>query len=693
MTETIDLKKIDELDITKTEDQYEYAKIVEDLYKGSKPYIDSCSRIWDENIRFFEGDQYIYYSDTSNRYETIPSTKYNDYIPRPVTNLMFSILITIASVLTKGKPTAFAYANSENEKDLNAAKLSETIVDAKWEMDEEQLKLLDCVLMLMLCGTVFRKDYWDASSGPRSEILNGRNVGDNAVEILSPFEVILDIETDSWYLESKVKDINCVKSYYDLKDNGYTGLASEIKEGKSLSTALSYRERLRFSVASDGLSSSNDSQSAKGKVVVNECYIKPTDKYKNGLMIVEAGGVPLYINESPYYSDLVKDSWHPYTECVWVKSPLKRHGISCAEQLVPLQRRLNGIDSLIILNRLTNVSPQWLIPIGSGIPEGYITGRPSLNIFYRPINGAVPQKLGGTDVTPGVFRERERCVQDMYFVAMYNEIMSGNNPSGVNTATGYNLLHEQTFSKFSPILQRWEKFVENGQQKKLLLIQKKYKEPRPQLISRMRALNKGNTDFEIKDFIGADLRDNINIRIESGSTMARSQVAEQQTLMDLLKSNMLGDITPHGNPEANTEFLQKFGATKFSSAINNDVLMARHIVRILYKLNRGETDEPYPPVRVFDNLQIHLKILTDEMKKPGFKDEAGAFQKRLDELLNAQALQQGQQPATGELTLPPGYEEGAGGETLQGFPQNAPTPEGVGQALVPPQGGTVLPPQ
>ena len=174
-----------------------------------------------------------------------------------------------------------------------------------------------------------------------------------------------------------------------------------------------YRERLRFATGKEsGYSGTSEGDySDKNNAALVTTYIAPTKKHKHGLMVVEASGIPLYIGESPEFDPRCPDdSWHPYTECTYLTAPLRRHGISLLENLVPLQRRLNAIDSLIILSRMTNAAPQWLDPVGSGIPEGYHSGRPGLVYKYRPVgaNGAMPQRLPGIDLPPGVSQSRSR---------------------------------------------------------------------------------------------------------------------------------------------------------------------------------------------------------------------------------------------------------------------------------------------
>jgi hypothetical protein len=504
-------------------------------------------------------------------------------------------------------------------------------LDAKWEKDNEQCLLVDSALIALLCGTVFRKDYFDPTKGRISNVTK-KPIGDSSVDIYSPFEVIPDLQNNMFISEASVRSLSWIKRAYGKEGDGYTGLADKVTEIDDLNTALSYRERLRLSTGMSSGGTSFDNRVSSGSVVV-ECYIAPTEKHKNGLYICEAGGIPLYVGESPYYNPNIDDSWHPYTEFVWGRSPLRRHGISLIENLIPLQKRLNGIDSLVILNRMTMVTPQWMIPKGCRV--GYISGRPGLNIEYRPVGagGAGPQKMPGVGLPGDVFQERQNVVQEMHQIALDNEVLGGNQPSGVNTAAALNMLLEQTFSKFSPFIQRWEKFIEGGQQKKLIIMQKEYKEPRPELRQVLKSLSKDISDIELNDFMMTDLQDNVNVRIEAGSSLPRSAIVHQQQLLELQARGLLGQLDPQTNPVGNQEFLENFGVDGVDYVTNPDVEQAKHVISILNQIVRAETEqeaealvnENWPELKEYDDLEIHQMVIETQMKKPGFKDRMDIF--------------------------------------------------------------------
>ncbi|MBP9694607.1 MAG: hypothetical protein KBE16_07870, partial [Alphaproteobacteria bacterium] len=148
----IDLIQIQQLDLSTEQDQNKLAGMVESSFKNIHPYILGLARTWDTNIKFYEGEQWIYYDDTLQRNVQIPVLESMDHIPRPVTNYIPSILWTLCSVFTKNKPTAIVFSNSDDGGDVSASKVSEAILDTKWELDDEAKKHVMMMLTALLCG-------------------------------------------------------------------------------------------------------------------------------------------------------------------------------------------------------------------------------------------------------------------------------------------------------------------------------------------------------------------------------------------------------------------------------------------------------------------------------------------------------------------------------------------------------------
>jgi len=654
----IDLEKIDNA----KDDEIGFTVIsseIDQAYRLAPFYQQRMAYSWMQSIYFLLGDQHIWYNPTSRQFETMPTAKSNDWLPRPTTNLIQPAVSTLVSNMTRNKPNADVVPNSPNEKDMSAARIAAKIQDAKWEDDDEQQKNIEAAYWSVTCGTVFRKDYWDTSYSkivriPRTEIITEQSMdemgqiqftqkeepvydekgipqfdeiplGDNAVEIVDPFRMTVDPNASndnslSWLMESSIQKLHWIKENYDKEDEGYTGEAKNVKAETDLSTMVALRQRLKTLstrgaggfVGSTAGTSGGPEIFVKNAAIVKELYIRPTKKYPRGQLIVSAGGKILYRGDSPDY-DGSPDSWHPYTIFRYEIVPGRFWGKGAVEDLVEPQRKINAIDSMLILNRKTMVAPQRLIPHGCGVPEGYWNGAPGLQIQYRPVgaNGAKPEVIPGTPLPNQVYQEREVTKNEMSQIARINEVLQGIRPPGVTTASGLQLLLEQSFNSFAPMMHRWEKFIEKGQTKKLKLIAQRYREPRREFIDKLRAVNKDISDVEIVNFIGADLRNNVAVRIEAGSSIPRSHAAKQQQLQELGATGILGDLIT--DPVNKQEFLERLGVRGFDNTYEADVKRAEWENEML---DNGNFDNIM--ILPFENHAIHAQIHGNRIKEPSF---------------------------------------------------------------------------
>ena len=438
----LDVKRLyEEYDKKDSEGLEAIGSMIYTQYKQQSAYNDEMAVLWDQIANFYEGRQHLVYDKSKKSYMPRPVTKYNRHIPRPVTNYIYPLANAIVSLLTKNRPRFLVTENSDLGEDVNRAKLTDAILDAKYEIDNEQVLHDWAMKCAVLLGTVYRKDYWDTTGlqtvtydqeikeeagesseeeiedryedGEKTEKKVNKKLekddkeakektevplGDNKCSMLTPFQTIVDYENaivdmeDGYFAgDVSVQQISYVKALYNKKAKGYTGLAKEVKEEKDLSLKMDFFERLKGTSGS-GYGEKPD---VPNSTVLIEMYIRPDKKHPKGLMIVCAGNTVLYAYDSPYtYGDGV--NWNPYTMFKYDLNPFKHHGGSVMEQLIYLQQRLNSIDAIQILNRKTMAVPQWTIPQNSMMPEQYPTGRPGELIPYKPgANGEKPDKVRG----------------------------------------------------------------------------------------------------------------------------------------------------------------------------------------------------------------------------------------------------------------------------------------------------------
>lgn len=666
------------------EDIDKLANCIEEFYRQDSTIKNRLSYNWDRNHRFLDGDQWLAFTgdrDSGGQWNRLLVSKANEYIPRPVTNYIFDCYQTLKSYLTKTKPTLNVRPNTNRNKDKQAAKLAELIAECNYEALLEQYNYEYAAACLLTYGTVFKKDYWDntAVSTVRVPTLQPTNMqnanqeaapvgpdglpiensmdqglgdpgfeemplGDVNTEICEPYRIALDpLATDihkaKWIVEYSIHSIATIKDTFDKQEPGYTGLAAEIEEEKTLSGSMRRFAQLKNSsgvknqlLAEGGNAGTNGSDlNLTNSVVLKEYYERPSRQYPKGRYIAVANRKTLYVGDSPYSGPDLGD-WHPFSECRWEIVPGRFWGKSPLDNAVEIQKHINSIDSAVVLTRKTMAAPQKLIPAGSGIAKGQWTGRPGQELEYRDTGANKPELLRGVGLDASVFKEREQRVDDIKTVTGAIDILKGISQPGVTAASAMNLQYEVGTGKLFPILDRWKKFHENSAKKQLRLIASKYKEPRPDFIKRLMAKNTTLDPVTLQNFLGSDLYDNCNVVIEVGSNVPKLLAAKQAQLME---SAQVGTLNLD-SPANRMEFNRQMGITGFDNDVEPDVQRAEWIVDLLDDVDSHPENEQLAMVLAVDDNQVHMDIYARRMKEPSFMSASPAVQQAFMKAYSAQ---------------------------------------------------------
>lgn len=639
------------------------AQTISLFYFNDTPVKSQLARQWERIHLMLDGKQWLQFDNTSptgSQWNNITVSKSNEYIPRPVTNHMFDSYQTLKSYLIKNKPRSKVFPeNPTSYSDSISAQIATLCCEANWSRLKEQYNYETAAANLVMYGTVFKKSFWDTSSVsmvkvpkmitktatdpmtqqpiPGSEIevqdvdpvtgdplFEELPLGDLSTTVLEPHRITIDplavnLHEAKWVMEVSIQTLEWIKETYQREGEGFTGLADQVVEEKNLNNSMRRWYALRNSSGAKegGIAGGNNSHNSVTTMVENsalvmEVYERPSKQYPKGRMVVVAGDKTLFVSDSPYEGPELGD-WHPYSECRWEVFPGRFHGKGPMENAVELQKRVNTIDSLITLTRKTSAAPQKLIPMGCGITPGAWTGRPNQEIYYRADGtGAKPETIPASGVDPSVFTERAQVVSDLKEITGAIDILRGDRPSGVNAASALSLLYEVGTGKLYPILDRWKCFVESDQRKQLMLIQKHYKEPRPDFIRLIKSLNKDLAETEINYFLGNDLNDHCNVVIEAGSNIPKLQAAHQSLLMQLAQMGMLN----LNDPSNRVQFQKDLGITGYDADVEPDCKRARFENSVMDNID--ETPANKPVVLAFDNHELHQLEHRTRMKSPTF---------------------------------------------------------------------------
>lgn len=646
------------------EDLDALANKIESYYKQDSTAKQQLSYHWERNSLMLDGKQWLVYDgsqSTGGLWKRLEVSRANEYIPRPVTNLMFDAYQTLKAYVIKNKPRSSVTPNTSTFQDRMAAKIADLCLEANWERLREQANYEYAASCLVTYGTVFKKDYWDTTEltmakvpkmiqqpklNPQTQQIEGMEevqamdpttgqlafdeipLGDVNTDVVEPYRIALDplandIHKIRWIMEYSIQPLSWIKQVYSKEEPGYTGKAEDVREESQLQGSLKRFVGLKNSSGvksstEGGVSSGSTDERLSNSAVVKEYYERPSAQYPKGRMVVVANKVCLYAGDSPYAGPELGD-WHPYSECRWEIVPGRFWGKSPLDAASEIQKQVNSIDAIIILTRKTMAIPQKLIPMGAGISHGSWTGRPGQEIFYRE-TGAPPSVLPANGVDATVFQERAQRVDDLKTVTGAIDILKGDHPSGVTAASALELLYEVGTGKLFPILDRWKYFVEASQKKQLKIICKFYQEPRPEFIKLLKSKNKELSEQAISQFIGTDLYDNCNVTVEAGANITKLQAAKKQELREAAQTGVLG----LENPNNRAEYQRQMGIVGFDNDIGPDQKRAEWENALLDNIKNSPDNKPI--VLDWDVHEIHIETLEKRMKEPSWIEESPEVQ-------------------------------------------------------------------
>ena len=345
-------------------------------------------------------------------------------------------------------------------------------------------------------------------------------------------------------------------------------------------------------------------QMFQGGAVLRRYQEKPSQKHPRGLELVVANGVLLYQGAMPITDENgVPTGDFSYTEFKFDPVPGRFAGRTPAEDMVPCQRRINGIDAQLILNQKTLLSPWVLAPKGSGLNPGQVALRPGSTVLYNFVGvGASPQVVQGQPMPAQIMEQRTHAIEAMNEMAEdVSDTLGTKGPENMRSGIALNLGREVAEEMKVPRRKRWALWVKERDRKRLLLAQRHYREARA-----IKTLGAGS-EWQVRQWKGADLLGNTDVAIDPGSLVPRSPTIKAQTAFDLIEA---GIIDPQ-DPRQRQRLLELVGLPEFEPETAPD---QRRAEAENAALEAGEQ----ALVRPTDDHAIHQAVLLQAMKDPSF---------------------------------------------------------------------------
>lgn len=694
--------------------------MIDDLWQEDQRVKAEIVRLWERNAAFANGNQQFINSYSATAQITggqfLVSQNQDTRNQMYMTNEIEPIMRTLVAYMTRAKPTVSIFPPDQSQERKNKAKVAERVIDAKYVLDNETQMSKRAAHYALCFGSAFWKDYWDSSAGRDAELpvydeegnevideetgkvkLIQRKTGESTVQILTPMSIgfdwsYTDFERIPWIFEGYLVPEDWAREAYDRDEYGFTGKASEIKEGGAIGSSLTTLEQLKYSTPYT-YGTPTGVRLGK-KVLIREFYCGPTSELPRGRFIIKVGDLDVYDswNEgddlgSPYYMPFADVMWHPYTMFRYEEYIGRALGKSLVEGLIPQQMRLNEINGAILQNANTMAKSDW-VAAENQLKRGIINGAGGNVFVYRPVpNAAPPTKVPGVPLPQQFFKEKSDLIEQMVRQAASNIGAQGQIPQGVTAASALELILENASSQLSDMMISWGRAHEQHFTKKLRIIRKFNDLPNEDLVDYIRTMSKDLMDTEINSFTGEDFGDGLVLKIEYDSMIPKSERAKREMYMELVKgpyAAFIGEDTPRG-AELRNELMDKLGEKGFETAESMDVKKAK------WENERMKKGLP-PSLDPDDNDQIHLLCHGNDMKDPKYLERATPEIKKFYQQHVAghkqQAAQKQQQAMQGMKPPPPKITLSLKGdaspqeiEQLAGFPPIPPPGMGPPMSL------------
>jgi hypothetical protein len=431
------------------------------------------------------------------------------YHERKTINRIRSYVRWEMSKMLSSFPTAQAIPASSEDDDQRAAFAAEQAWTSISESKKLRQHMSRAMWWTIVTGNGFLKTHWD----PYCKDKVSGEMGDIKFGHVTPFHLFVpdireqDIEDQPFVINAYTKTVEWAQ-YYFAKELG------NIKLSPSVSSANQILDEAYLNL---GHSKAPDS------VIVYETWIKP-----GAHKLMPEGGVIVTVDD--ILISVYKDGFpyghgmYPFTKFEHIPTATF-YADSPIVDLSQLQKEYNGLRSEISEAGRRMAKPQLIAPMGSIVPSK-LTNEPGLVIQYKP-GMPPPQPLPLSPLPQYYLEQQDRILNDWIDISGEREVSRGDTPPGVTSGTAISYLQEASNQYLTPQFQSIEAGVEKIAIQTIELFVQYVDLPR-----KIRTIGADGA-FDTMLLQGADIASGTDIRIEPGSSFAKSKAAQEARVMDM----------------------------------------------------------------------------------------------------------------------------------------------------------------
>lgn len=503
------------IDLEKFRESKEAAQLVawvQEQWNKAKQNRSQKQLQWYQNMSMFYGQQWVEQTRSafpSEFRDKMFTPKKPYYHQRKTVNRIRAYSRWELSKLLSQTPSARAVPASSEDQDQRAAFAAEQAWTSISEGKKLRAQFGRAMWWMVMTGNGFIKTHWDQQC---IDPVSGQP-GDIKFGSITPFHLFVpdireqDMEDQPFVINAYTKPVEWCYHYF----------AEELK-GKTLQPSVSSANQI-IDEAYLNLGAGR----APDSVVVYETWVKPgaTKLLPQGGVIISVDNILInvYRDGLPY-----GHKQYPFTKFEHVPTSTF-YADSPIVDLVELQRDYNQLRSEIAEAGRRMAKPQLIAPVGSIVPSK-ITNEPGLVIQYKP-GMAPPQPLPLSPLPQYYLDQQDRILNDWIDISGEREVSRGSTPPGVTSGTAISYLQEASNQYLTPQYQSIEQGYEKIASQTIQLFQQYVDLPR-----KIRTIGADGA-FDTMMLQGADITNGTDIRVEPGSSIAKSKAAQEARVMDM----------------------------------------------------------------------------------------------------------------------------------------------------------------
>jgi len=650
------------------------------VFREQDPCREIRERTFMRNTLYFLGEQWLQWMDEQNTFGR--RYQFEADIPTPVSNVIRDYVKAMKALILNKQYSIRIWPNSQEQRDIDAAELASSVLqwsDATGCNEMEDVKE-SISLWMALTGNGFCRTYPNMDNGKYVVDKSGKTVqnkGDITNESISPFNIVVptlgEKLPDKKYIGIKsLKDKEWIEDTFKIKVNNADNL-NIVDYQKQLMVLIANVSPWKGRGVEGGMETDINSEDM---VLFREIEYKPTKSHPKGQYFAVAGGqivvrqdyLPIPVSdEGEWYYTVEHFPYNNTPGCFWATSGI--------DDLISPQNTINQIDQALMCNRMSIGRPWILTPKDLIMKRKSASGQPFLQLEYDPTltQGMKPEIVAGMPYPQQVLEERNLARQTIQEAAGDpKHVMRGQAPTSQASGVMVDILKEAAEQTHTPDVERFFRAWTRVSKKRLILAQELFTE------NRLLKIPGKGSEVAIKQFKGADLYNNTDIRLELDNKTSSTNAGQNQFLLSLVQGNFFGDLTQ--KPAMQQYLMDRFGlsgvpaennihterAKRENSAIvygrSEDI---RKIALPAIPVNNPDTGEPVidpqtgeqvmievssDPLFMYDNHQIHIDILDQLVLSKEFDSLEGriklvaiSHRRMHEQVLQQQQAQQQQQ--------------------------------------------------